>query len=69
MAAPQTIDEAIDRNARGPASVTNAGESTTVKDIEQLILADKYLASKRAAAAGYPNFGLRIQTIVPGGTG
>lgn len=69
MAAPATIDDAIERNALGPASVTIAGETTTVKDIDQLIKADKYLSAKRAAAAGVSGFGVRFQTIVPGGTG
>jgi hypothetical protein len=67
MAQPQTIDEAIDRNAKGPASVTVAGETTTVKDIDQLIKADKHLAAKRAKANG--NLGVMFGKIVPGGTG
>lgn len=67
MAQPQTIEEAIDRNARGPASVTVAGQTVVQKDIGQLIEADKYLAAKRAATKR--GFGIRTQTIVPGGCG
>ena len=67
MAAPQTIEDAIEQNALGPASVTVPGQTVTVKDIDQLIKADKYLASKRAAANG--SLGVRFGTIVPGGTG
>lgn len=67
MAAPQTIEDAIEQNALGPASVTVPGQTVTVKDVGQLIEADRYLASKRATAV--KGFGLRIQTITPGGTG
>jgi hypothetical protein len=67
MAAPQTIDEAIDRNAKGPASVTVAGTTVVQKDVAQQIEADKYLSGKRAQRRSH--FGMAIRQIVPGGTG
>ncbi len=69
MSAPTTIEDAIERNALGPAAVTVAGQTTTVKDIDQLIRADRYLAAKRVAASGIAGFGIRFQVIRPGGTG
>ena len=67
MAEPQSIAEAIDQNARGPASVTVAGQTVVQKDIEQQIKADEYLAAKQAATK--PHFGLRFMKIVPPGAG
>ena len=67
MAAPQTVEEAIEQNALGPASVTIAGETVTAKDIDQIIRADQYLAAKRAQRVR--GLGITCQQIVSGGTG
>lgn len=68
MAAPTTVEEAIEQNALGPASVTNAdGQSVSAKDIDQLIEADKYLKAQTAAVQ--PHFGLRFSKLVPPGAG
>lgn len=67
MAQPESIEEAIEQNARGPASVTVAGQTVVQKDIEQQIKADEYLAAKKAAAK--PHFGLRFTKIIPPGAG
>ena len=67
MAQPETIDEAIEQNAKGPASVTVAGQTVVQKDVEQQIKADEYLAAKAAAAK--PHLGLRFTKIVPPGAG
>ena len=67
MAQPETIAEAIQQNALGPASVTVAGQTVVQKDIEQQIKADEYLAAKQAAAK--PHFGLRLTKIIPPGAG
>ena len=67
MAQPETIAEAIEQNALGPASVTVAGQTVVQKDIEQQIKADEYLAAKQAAAK--PHFGLRLTKIIPPGAG
>ena len=67
MAQPETIEEAIEQNALGPASVTVAGQTVVQKDIEQQIKADEYLAAKQAAAK--PHFGLRFTKIIPPGAG
>ena len=67
MAQPETIEDAIEQNALGPASVTVAGQTVVQKDIDQQIKADQYLAAKIAAAR--PRFGLRFTKIVPPGAG
>ena len=67
MAQPETIEEAIEQNARGPASVTVGGQTVVQKDIEQQIKADEYLAAKQAATK--PHFGLRFTKIIPPGAG
>jgi hypothetical protein len=67
MAQPETIEEAIEQNAKGPASVTVAGQSVVQKDVDQQIKADEYLAAKQAAAKSH--FGLRFTKIVPPGAG
>ncbi|MBC7854501.1 MAG: hypothetical protein IAF94_13790 [Pirellulaceae bacterium] len=67
MAQPETIEEAIEQNALGPASVTVAGQTVVQKDIAQQIKADEYLAAKQAAAK--PQFGLRFTKIIPPGAG
>lgn len=67
MAQPETIAEAIQQNALGPASVTVAGQTVVQKDVEQQIKADEYLAAKQAA--GKPHFGLRLTKIIPPGAG
>ena len=67
MAQPKTIEDAIEQNALGPASVTVAGQTVVQKDIEQQIKADEYLAAKQAAAK--PHFGLRFTKIIPPGAG
>lgn len=67
MAQPETIEEAIEQNAKGPASVTVAGQTVVQKDVDQQIKADEYLAAKQAASKGH--FGLRFTKIVPPGAG
>lgn len=67
MAQPETIEDAIEQNALGPASVTVAGQTVVQKDIEQQIKADEYLAAKQAATK--PHFGLRFTKIIPPGAG
>lgn len=67
MAQPETIEDAIEQNALGPASVTVGGQTVVQKDIDQQIKADEYLAAKRAAAK--PQFGLRFSKIIPPGAG
>ena len=67
MAQPETIEEAIEQNALGPASVTVGGQTVVQKDVEQQIKADEYLAAKQAATK--PHFGLRFTKIIPPGAG
>jgi hypothetical protein len=67
MALPTTIEEAIEKAALGPATVTIDGQTVTAKDIAQLIEADRYLAAKTAATKSH--FGLRFTKLVPPGTG
>lgn len=65
MAAPTTIDEAIERNALGPAQVSVAGQTVTSKSIDELIAADEHLKGKEAAGSSRPGLGLRLQKITP----
>jgi hypothetical protein len=67
MAEPHTIEQAIEQNAKGPASVTVAGQTVVQKDVDQQIKADEYLAAKRAAAKAH--FGVRFTKIIPPGAG
>jgi hypothetical protein len=68
MAAPTTIDEAIEQAALGPASVTNAdGQTVVSKDIQQLL--DARNDQSAQTAAGKPQFGLRMTKLVPPGGG
>lgn len=67
MSQPETIEDAIEQNALGPASVTVAGQTVVQKDIDQQIKADQYLAAKKAASK--PSFGLRFSKIIPPGAG
>jgi hypothetical protein len=70
MASPATIDEAIDRNARGPASVNVDGTTVSSKDISQLIEAARYQAGVQAAAYPLdPSCGIRYAQIQPPAAG
>ena len=69
MTTPTTISEAIEQNAKGPASVTNGSQSVTQKSVAEQIEADRYLATKAAAASVKSGFGLRFQRIKPPGGG
>lgn len=60
---PETIADAIEANARGPASVTAGGQSVSSKNIGELIEADRYLKGQQAKTR--KGLGLRIQQITP----
>lgn len=64
---PTTIEDAIETTALGmTSSESENGRSMTSIPIKDLIEADRYLASKRAAAKNH--FGLRrTQAVPPGG--
>lgn len=64
MPTPQTILDAIDANAKGPASVSKGDETVSSKDIEQLIKADQYAKAQQAVSAA-SGFGLRFATMQP----
>ncbi len=68
MTTPATIIEAIDTNAKGPASATVGGDTVTSKDISQLIEADRYVKANTAASTS-PQFGLRFLSMKPPGSG
>ena len=68
MTTPATILEAIDTNAKGPASATVGGDSVTAKDISQLIEADRYVKANTSASTN-PQFGLRFASMKPPGAG
>ena len=63
MAAPTTIDGAIDANALGPKRVTIDKETVEQFDMDELIQAEQHQQGKAAAAKGA--LGLRMFKIVP----
>ena len=67
MAQPQTIEDAIEQNAKGPKRVQVANQSVEQQAIADQIKADEYLAGK--TAANKPQMGLRFSKIVPPGAG
>lgn len=69
MAAPTTTEEALEQAALGPKAVTVGNQSVTQQSVDEIIKADRYAASKRAAAARTSGFGLRFSKIVPPGGG
>lgn len=69
MTTPATVSEAIEQNAKGPASATNGAQSASQHSLSDQIAADRYLASKQTAADPPKWFGLRLQRIKPQGGG
>ena len=67
MAQPETIQDAIEQNAKGPKRVQVANQSVEQQSVDDQIKADEYLAAKQAAAK--PHFGLRFTKIIPPGAG
>lgn len=61
----ETIADAIKENAAGPAKASGDSVSIEQHSIQDQIAADRYLASKRAAAK--PHRGMRFTRIVPPG--
>ncbi|HPP53180.1 MAG TPA: hypothetical protein PK777_09540 [Thermoguttaceae bacterium] len=63
----ESLEDAIRKNAEGPAKV--AGDAGTVEQhsLSEQIAADRYLASKEAA--GKTKRGLRFNKLVPPGVG
>lgn len=67
MSQPESIEDAIEQNAKGPKRVQVANQSVEQQSIDDLIKADEYLAAKQAAAK--PHFGVRFAKIIPPGAG
>lgn len=67
MAAPNTIDEAIEQVALGPKRVRIGQQEVEQPDIDQLVKAAQY--GKSSTAAGKSHFGLRFTKLVPPGAG
>jgi len=64
--ATESISDAIEKAAKGPARVTIDGNTVESHPIPDLIAADQYATRKAAVARkGLP---IRIAKIVPGGT-
>jgi hypothetical protein len=61
----ETIADAIKENAAGPAKASGDSVSIEQHSIQDQIAADRYLASKRAAAK--PHRGMRFTRIIPPG--
>ena len=65
--AAETIADRIEENAKGVASVSVDGVSTTAVDIDKQIRAEQYLAAKTAKARNH--CGIVFRTLKPGGCG
>lgn len=60
------INAAINAALLGPAKVSGDAGSVEQHSIQELIDADRYLASKCAAASTSARLGLRITKLIPG---
>lgn len=60
------ITDAIESNATGPSEANMDGRQVKQHNLKDQIEADRYLASKTAAAAG--GIGIRLNKLVPPGT-
>ena len=67
MTTPNTVDDAIDQNARGPKRVQVGNQSVEQHPIADQIAADVH--AKADTAGGRPHLGLRFIQIVPPGAG
>lgn len=68
MTTPETVAEAIEQVALGMVqSESENGRSQTALSIDDMIKADRHLASK--AARSQPHFGLRFTKCIPPGGG
>jgi hypothetical protein len=67
MPAPESIEDAIEQNALGPASVSVDGQTVVSKNIREQIEADNHLAGKEAAQKAH--FGFRFTKLIPPGSG
>jgi hypothetical protein len=67
MPPDETIADAIESTAMGPASVSVDGTSVQQQDISKQIEADRFV--KGNSAVGKPHFGLRITQLKPPGGG
>ena len=63
---PTTLEQAIRENASGPAKAQGDSGSVEQHPLPDQIEADRYLASKQAAAK--PGLGLRLVKLAPPGT-
>lgn len=61
---PETIEDAIEENAKGPKSVFVDGERVEAHPLKDQIEADKYINGKAAAQVG---LGLRYVKLSPPG--
>ena len=60
------LHDAISENAKGPKRVRGDSSEVEQHDLDDLIAADKYLASKAAATS--KGLGIRLTKTVPPGT-
>jgi len=62
----EPLDDAINKNAAGPAQVSSDAGSVTQHKLTDQIKTDRYLESKKAARLKHR--GLRFNKLVPPGT-
>ena len=63
--AEDTIEDAIERNAKGPKKVTGDSGSTEQHPLPDQIAADKYVRSKQATSSSGTGLGLRYTKLIP----
>lgn len=62
---PNTLDHAIEQNAKGPAKASGDAGSVEQHRLDEQIEADRYLASKEAIKS--KKRGLRFNKLIPPG--
>ncbi|MCC7408089.1 MAG: hypothetical protein IT442_08455 [Phycisphaeraceae bacterium] len=62
----ETLDNAIQTNAQGPAKASSDSVSVEQHKLSEQIAADRYLESKKASRA--KGLGIKLAKISPGGT-
>jgi hypothetical protein len=68
MPEPESIGDAIEQVATGMVRITKeVGREIEYLSVDDMIKADRHLASKRAASQ--PHFGMRMTKCVPPGGG
>ena len=69
MADPAPLSQVIDEEARKPRFAVVDGQQLSRRTIGELIEADRHAASVATSENQNPFFGMRVNSITPGGCG